>query len=76
MESFEEDGYWWQPENPEKRIAGRLSFNPDTGGQLSLLDDFDGIERLGKMGDQITIHGISESGKKYSLFECWKNSSP
>ncbi len=75
MESFEEDGYWWQPENPEKRIAGRLSFNPDTGGQLSLLDDFDGIERLGKMGDQITIHGISESGKKYSLFECWKNSS-
>ena len=75
MESFEEDGYWWQPENPKKRIAGRLSFNPDTGGQLSLLDDFDGIERLGKMGDQITIQGISESGKQYSLFECWKNSS-
>ena len=75
MESFEEDGYWWQPENPDNRIAGRLSFNPDTGGQLSLLGDFDGFERLGKMGDQITIHGISESGKQYSLFECWKNSS-
>lgn len=75
MESFEEDGYWWQPENPDNKIAGRLSFNPDTGGQLSLLGDLDGIERLGKMGDQITIHGISESGKQYSLFECLKNSS-
>lgn len=75
MDSFEEDGYWWQPEEPEKRIAGRISFNYDTGGRLSLLGDFEGLERLGKIGDEITIHGITETDKRYSLFGCLKLSA-
>lgn len=38
MECFEHMGYWWLPEYIEsrKRIRGKLSFDPATGGRLRL----------------------------------------
>ena len=49
MESFEDMGYWWLPEEsgkpiseiPESAIPGKLSFDPATGGLLELLGNFE-----------------------------------
>lgn len=31
--------HWWLPERPDRRIPGRLTWDPDTGGDLELLGE-------------------------------------
>jgi len=45
MTHFEKQGYWWLPENPTLRVPGTLTFDPETGGKLSLLGSFEQSER-------------------------------
>lgn len=75
MKSFRETGYFWLPEFPEKKIAGELAFNPDTGGTIEVFGVFDDVEKIDLFSERITIHGLSQSGKNYSLFKCLKVSS-
>lgn len=37
MESFEYDGLWYLPENPQNKFAGVLQFTPETGGTLRII---------------------------------------
>ncbi len=36
MDSFEHLGYFWVPDDPERKQPGKLSFDPVTGGKLEL----------------------------------------
>ncbi|GAB2767526.1 hypothetical protein GCM10027020_20360 [Nocardioides salsibiostraticola] len=31
--------YWWLPERPERRVPGRLAWDPDSGGDLQLMGE-------------------------------------
>lgn len=32
-------GYWWLPEDPKRRVPGRLTWDPDDGGGLQLMGE-------------------------------------
>ena len=49
MKSFELNGYWWLPSNPDNIIAGTLSFDPINGGFLSLLGSFQNFTKFGQV---------------------------
>jgi len=53
MESFEHVGYFWCPEEPEKKIPGKLSFEYANGAELELLGSF----AEGAIGRSSIIHG-------------------
>lgn len=38
--SFEYRGYWWRPDNPERQVAGILTFIPSDKIELELIGDF------------------------------------
>jgi hypothetical protein len=40
MDSFNADGVFWLPEEPDKQLAGRLEFTVETGASLSLMGIF------------------------------------
>ena len=40
MENIEYSGYWWLPSDPDKKIAGTLTFTNDEGIKLQLMDSF------------------------------------
>jgi hypothetical protein len=37
MDSIEYRGFWWLPDNPEKTVAGFLTFSQQKGGTLELI---------------------------------------
>ena len=85
MESFERMGYWWLPgepgkpidEIPQKAIPGKLSFDPVTGGMLSLLGNLDSDDPYGtKAGKQFDIIQGFASGSNgwITLLLCYVNS--
>ncbi|MDD3051458.1 MAG: hypothetical protein PHR06_09970 [Candidatus Cloacimonetes bacterium] len=75
MNSFETLGLWWLPDTPDIKISGTLSFSPDTGGNLSLFGSLNKSDQFGLNHERITIHGISQSGKEYTLLKCLNTSS-
>ena len=77
MERYEKQGYWWLPNNPEKRVPGKLVFGQDTEPYLQLLgsmqDGLDALKMMGRWGAEYRpeiILGISSDGKKYTLLDC------
>lgn len=44
METLERAGNWWLPDNPDQKIAGRLTFDPKTKATLHLFGGFEGAE--------------------------------
>jgi hypothetical protein len=47
MNSFEEEGIWWLPENPDNYFSGILKFDPVKGAKLELTGSFDEDRVLG-----------------------------
>lgn len=64
-------GYWWLPSNPEKSIAGVLTFNGTERSTLELFGHFDSLSypnyRKFDPNACPLILGIGEKGEKYSL---------
>lgn len=85
--AFELDGYWWVPDETERR-AGHLSFNPNTGARLVLLDWFPGGTPFGEGSAGLltleppervaVVHGETVAGVRCTLFdvvcESWESS--
>ncbi len=74
MKSFELNGYWWLPSNPDNIIAGTLSFDPINGGFLSLLGSFQNFTKFGQVFDVDIILGFAD-GKKITLYHCYATGS-
>src|SRR5690242_1876494 len=65
-------GAWFVPEKSETQIPGTLSFSPQKGADLQLfgvLNDSDNEDKW----DLPIICGITEVGKKITLFKCFRN---
>ncbi|MHB8070528.1 MAG: ApeA N-terminal domain 1-containing protein [Candidatus Cryosericum sp.] len=67
-------GYWWIPENPERRIAGVLSFDRDHRASLELMETFEiPLDSRMRVGMHYPlILGQDRSGKNFALMDCWK----
>lgn len=76
MTPFETTGYWFLPEDPRGKVAGKLRYSPDSGAKLEL---FGTLRELGDAFEATTyplIHGVvSESpyGRKFSLVDCFRS---
>jgi hypothetical protein len=68
LDSFEYSGEWWLPENPEKKVHGKLNYNPRARSILIL----DGaLSEKPEAGTYYKIIlGISSNGKKMTLRKC------
>lgn len=72
MESFEQDGIWFLPENPDREIAGTLSFSSDQVPKLNLFGDFSDIQNIQDIQKKL------ETGIEYPVINGYltKNSEP
>ncbi len=69
MNSFEYEGHWWLPENPNHTVGGILTFDPKSGADLKLLGSFKELQNLNKRIEPNIILGLSE-GKRITLYNC------
>jgi hypothetical protein len=82
MEEFVSLGSWWLPQNPEKKIPGKLIFSPEDGVKVELYGNFydreSSIRKTGKFinADDIPLELLErsygendESPKKYESIE-------
>ncbi|MGE0082950.1 MAG: HEPN domain-containing protein [Desulfococcaceae bacterium] len=69
FDNFESNGFWWLPENPEKRISGKIFFDSKKEIRLDLLGAFQEITSFGR--NEIyrpeIILGLTEDGKLCTL---------
>jgi hypothetical protein len=70
MERFEYEGFFWPADEPDKKIAGRLSYNPTEGASLNLFGAFDEpMVALNVTGSSRRILGVAGS-KDLTLDGC------
>lgn len=77
MKKFEQDGIWFLPETPDRKICGRLTFSPDKIPELNLFGELKDLEIQDKNSKNLEfpiINGyfIGEKGSspKVTLFNC------
>jgi len=70
MEGFEYSGIWWLPEDPEKRAAGTLKFDPKEGSRLDLIGTFKELKDLNVFREPKIILGLTSNGKYITLYKC------
>ena len=78
MRSFEKDGYWFLPDNPDRKVFGRLSVSPEKSPKLFLADQLYESENIRKMisGDSFEIiNGYFLDGKEATLVDCYQKGS-
>lgn len=74
VETFKVKGQWWLPENPDVKLPGTLSYNPDDGAVLELIGAFDLAKDLtGKNPEYDIINGIA--GSEITLYKCYNRNS-
>lgn len=73
-ESFECKGYWWLPCNPEKKIAGTLTYKPNEKINLEIIGTFYSgnidITLCDKITGESIIHGLTSDSQKITLINC------
>jgi hypothetical protein len=70
IEPVELNGLWWLPNNPEKKLPGKLIFSQESGAELELLGVF-GTERSPKVEETKIILGLTQEGKPVTLHDCY-----
>jgi len=70
-ESFEVQGHFWLPAQPDKQIAGILKFDRDSGGTLSLIGNFRDENEMFSEPAQEVARIVGQTDKKlYTLDGC------
>lgn len=77
-------GQWWRPDDPENKMPGVLSYDPDSGMRLDLIGGWDnhvsfpgtngGMVVTNNTRDWPIIHGIGD-GKKITLLDTFGTSA-
>ena len=71
IESIEYNGHWYTTENPDRQIAGTLTFSPDQGAYLNLIGSFhNGKDREDILELQFIL-GTTYDGIKITLYSCF-----
>ena len=64
MQSLQRDGLFWLPNNPERRVGGQLTFDPQHGLQLQLFGSLQSIEFPESSGiPHLNVHGVTKQGE-------------
>jgi hypothetical protein len=74
FEKFEAIGIWWLPENPEKKLHGTLSYDPETGTILQVMGSFETSGKISDFRDYDIINGFA--GSEITLYKCFTKSAP
>lgn len=69
-EPFEYEGYWWLPGEENSETPGTLTYDPQSGAELTTLGRIQEEQSLHSRTLIDIIVGISDSGKKITLFDC------
>jgi hypothetical protein len=70
IEEFEYTGRWWLPDNPDKKIHGRLTFNQREGAILQLDGCFTDDPEIKELFHPEIVNGVSSSGIDITLHQC------
>lgn len=74
-QDFEEDGFWWFPDNPDKKYAGEFKYEVEDSMILSIIELGTSLN-IQESGNVISaIYGITTSGKLITLIDCFDNGS-
>jgi hypothetical protein len=74
MKSFECNGIWWIPDNPKRKICGKLKFNPQDGLELKTIGYFKDEKESLDLKNYEIILGSTEKGN-VTLINCIENQS-
>jgi len=69
IERFEYEGYWWFPESPERKIKGKLRFDPKEGASLYLVGSQEDLQTIPEVNKPKIILGFSSDGNKITLYD-------
>lgn len=73
-EGFTHKGYWWLPGKHEDKIAGVLTYNPNSSIELELFGllypNVNPIDSLAEAKNQDVIYGITSDAKEITLLRC------
>lgn len=61
-------GWWWQPENPDDRVAGVLSLDYE-GLSVDLIGSFSRLEDMGRVTAYPVLHGATTGGVLVTLMD-------
>jgi hypothetical protein len=78
LNSFEEKGFWWIPNDKENRVAGVLKFDPEKGIKLELFDSLNvQNSRLTRFGERIPYEDVilGLTSKNVTLYQCYQVNS-
>lgn len=75
MGTFEHQGVWWDPIRPEQKRVGTLRFDDREGALLTLVVAPDGTGPEPPMESYDVLHGVSTSGKRITLLNCFDQST-
>jgi len=70
IEEFEYSGVWWIPDNPDRKIPGRLRFNQSEGAILELDGCFTEDPKSTELFNPAIVNGVSNTGKEITLHRC------
>ncbi|MBL4654151.1 MAG: hypothetical protein JKY53_15005 [Flavobacteriales bacterium] len=69
QDSFDIEGFWWFPDNPERKVAGILHHTP-SGFNLHLMGTLTDLTTFQNQFEYEIIHGVSTEGKPITLYKC------
>lgn len=76
---LEYKGYWYLPDNPDKKVAGVLTYIPEESIMLELIGWFEPqknpIEVFLNQKKENIIHGIASNAKEITLVNCYASGS-
>ena len=73
FEKFEIKGLWWLPENPDKKLTGTLSYDPEDGAVLELVgSSFETPIEIFNAKEYDIING--QSSDEITLYKCYSQS--
>ncbi|NIK11752.1 HEPN domain-containing protein [Alkalibacillus almallahensis] len=68
QDDFEIEGYWWLPEEPERKLAGTL-YSGEDAIYLDILESFQGLQSVNRTSNYGIIHGFTVKGEEVTLFD-------
>jgi hypothetical protein len=74
MQNFSEQGLWWLPETPERRVGGTMTFDVESGVRLQLVGSLSEHGGFNKLTSHPIVYGFAPN-KRVTLIECEESSS-
>jgi hypothetical protein len=75
MEDLQFSGWWWLPDNEDKKVPGVMTFTKEEGIRLSLIGSFKDLPQLGSVEEHALILRIAGEGKVVTLFDCMESTT-